>query len=103
MLIFIDLKDADLLKSLHNLTVNRAGSVNVTAGARAAVLGATMGLAQTANTDGLAEVDVAGNSGGADVEPVNAARKVSQGRVFEKAAALLLGRELAARASLDGV
>lgn len=30
-----------------------------------------MDLAETANTDGLAHVDVAGNGGGADVEPVN--------------------------------
>lgn len=30
-----------------------------------------MNLAETANTDGLAHVDVAGNGGGADVEPVD--------------------------------
>lgn len=30
-----------------------------------------MDLAETANTDGLAHVDVAGDSGGADVEPVD--------------------------------
>ena len=28
-------------------------------------------LAETANTDGLAHVDVAGDGGGADVEPVD--------------------------------
>ena len=30
-----------------------------------------MDLAETANTDGLAHVDVASDGGGADVEPVN--------------------------------
>ena len=30
-----------------------------------------MDLAETADTDGLAHVDVAGDGGGADVEPVN--------------------------------
>ena len=37
--------------------------------AGAAVLGATVDLAQTANTDGLAHVDVTGDSGGTDVVP----------------------------------
>lgn len=36
---------------------------------RTAVLGRTVDLAQTADTDGLAEVDVAGDGGGADVVP----------------------------------
>ena len=44
------------------------------AGAAAAVLGGAVNLAETANTDGLPEVDVAGNRGGADVEPVNVLR-----------------------------
>lgn len=39
-------------------------------GARAAILLAPVDLAQTANTDGFAEIDVAGDGGGADVEPV---------------------------------
>lgn len=39
-------------------------------GARAAVLLATVDFAQTADTDGFAEVDVAGDGGRADVEPV---------------------------------
>lgn len=55
-------------------------------GAVATVLGGTVDLAEAANTDGLAEVDVAGDGGGADVEPVN-----------------VLGRELLGGASLDGV
>ena len=55
-------------------------------GTAAAVLGGTVGLAETADTNGLAEVDVAGDGGGADVEPVN-----------------VLGRELLGRTSLDGI
>ena len=56
------------------------------AGGSTAVLGGTVDLAETADTNGLAEVDVAGDRGGADVEPVN-----------------VLGRELAGRTSLDGI
>lgn len=55
-------------------------------GAAATVLGSAVDLAETANTDGLAEVDVAGDGGGTDVEPVN-----------------VLGRELLSRTSLDGI
>lgn len=36
----------------------------------AAVLLASVDLAQTADTDGFAEIDVAGDRGGTDVEPV---------------------------------
>lgn len=54
--------------------------------ARAAVLDGTVGLAQAADTNGLAHVDVAGDSGGADVEPIDALRW-----------------ELTVVASLDGV
>jgi hypothetical protein len=38
------------------------------------VAGGTMNLAETANTDGLSHVDVAGDGSGADVEPVNGLR-----------------------------
>lgn len=55
-------------------------------GARATVLGGTVDLAETADTDGLAEVDVAGDGGGANVEPVG-----------------ILGRHLLGGAGLDGV
>jgi hypothetical protein len=41
----------------------------VVRGTRATVLGATVDLAETADTDGLAHVDVAGDSGGTDVVP----------------------------------
>lgn len=55
-------------------------------GAGAAVLGGAVDLAQAADTDGLAEVNVAGDRGGADVEPVN-----------------VLGGQLLGGAGLDGV
>lgn len=55
-------------------------------GTAATVLGGTVDLAETADTNGLAEVDVAGDGGSTDVEPVN-----------------VLGRELLSRTSLDGV
>lgn len=56
------------------------------AGAVATVLGGTVDAAEAANTDGLAEVDVAGDGGGTDVVPVNVQR-----------------RELLGVTSLDGV
>jgi hypothetical protein len=82
------LKDTNLLECLHDLAVDGARGVSVVGGARAAVLGGTIplvsvfnssdrkaivpvGLAKTADTDRLAHVDVAGDGGGADVEPVN--------------------------------
>ena len=85
-LVLILLENTNLLEGLHDLAVDGAGGVDVLAGARAAVLGGAVDLAEAANTDGLAEVDVAGDGGGADVVPVN-----------------VLGRELLGDASLDGV
>ena len=85
-LLLILLEDTDLLQGLHDLAVDGAGGGDVVGRSHAAVLGGTVDLAQTANTDGLAEVDVAGDGGGADVEPVD----VDRGK--------LLGG-----ASLDGV
>lgn len=38
-------------------------------GARATVSRGTVNLSEATDTDGLAEVDVTGDSGGADVEP----------------------------------
>lgn len=55
-------------------------------GAGAAVLGGAMDLAKAADSDSLAEVDVAGDRGGADVEPVN-----------------VLGGQLLGGTSLDGI
>ena len=55
-------------------------------GADTAVLGSAVDLAEAADTDSLAHVDVAGDGGGAHVVPVN-----------------VLRRELAGGAGLDGV
>lgn len=85
-LLLVLLKDTDLLKGLHHLSVDGAGSIDVLGGTAATVLGSAVDLAETADTDGLAEVDVAGDRGSADVEPVN-----------------ILGRELLGGASLDSV
>lgn len=68
-LLLVVLKDTNLGKRLADLAVNGAGGVNVVGGAGAAVLGATVNLAETADTDGLAHVDVTGDSGGTDVVP----------------------------------
>ena len=68
-LILIVLKDTDLLEGLEDATVDGAGGIDVVVGAGAAVLGRTVDLPQTANTDGLAEVDVTGDSGGTNVVP----------------------------------
>lgn len=85
-LLLVVLDDADLLEGLEDLAVNGAGGVDVVRGGVAAVLGGAVDLAEAADTDGLAEVDVAGDRGGADVEPVN-----------------VLGRELVAGTGLDDV
>lgn len=68
-LVLVVLKDTNLGKRLADLAVNGAGGVDVVGRARATVLGATVDLAQTADTDGLAHVDVTGDSGGTDVVP----------------------------------
>lgn len=69
-LLLILLQHTDLLERLDNLPVNGSRGVDVVRGPRAAVLLRTVDFAQTADTDGLAEVDVAGDSGGADVVPL---------------------------------
>ncbi len=85
-LVLVLLKDTNLLERLHDLAVDGAGGIDVVRRSGAAVLGGTVDLAETADTNSLAEVDVAGDGGGADVVPVN-----------------VLGRELAGRTSLDGI
>lgn len=47
-------------------------------GAGTTVLGGTVNLAEAANTDGLAHVDVAGDGGSADVEPWESVNFASQ-------------------------
>lgn len=85
-LLLVLLENTNLLEGLHDLAVDGAGGVDVLGGARATVDGSAVDLAEAADTDGLAEVDVAGDGGGADVEPVN-----------------VLGRKLLGDTSLDGV
>lgn len=75
ILVLINLLDnAELLERLDDLAVNGAGGIDVVVGPRATVLGAAVDFAETANTDGLAQVDVSGDGGGADVEPVGGLR-----------------------------
>lgn len=85
-LLLVMLNDANLLEGLEDLAVDGAGGVDVLGGTAATVAGGTMDLAETADTDSLAEVNVAGDRGGTDVVPVN-----------------VLGRELLGNTSLDGV
>lgn len=68
-LLLIDLDNSNLLQRLQNLAVNVARGIDVVRGARAAVLGRAVHPAETANADGLAQVDVPGDGSGADVEP----------------------------------
>lgn len=68
-LLLILLEDTDLLESLEDLAVDTTGGVNVVGGARATVFRGAVDLSETTDTNGLAEVDVTGDSGGADVEP----------------------------------
>lgn len=63
------LKNANLLKGLENLADDRARGILVVRRAGAAVDGVAVDLGQTADTNVLAQVDVAGNRGGALVEP----------------------------------
>ena len=56
--------------TIEGLAVDGAGGIDVVSGTGATVLGGTVNLAEAANTDGLAHVDVAGDGGSADVEPL---------------------------------
>lgn len=68
-LVLVLLEHADLLQRLHHLAVDGPGGVDVVGRAGTTVLGGAVDLAQTANTDGLAHVDVTGDGGGTDVVP----------------------------------
>jgi hypothetical protein len=68
-LLLVVLENTDLLQGLNDLSVDRSGSIDVVGGTGATVLDTTVDLAQTADTDSLADVDVTGDSSGADVEP----------------------------------
>jgi len=69
-LLLVLLEDTDLLERLHDLAVDGAGGVDVVRWAGTAVLWRAVDLPEAADTDGLAEVDVAGDGGGADVVPL---------------------------------
>lgn len=69
-LLLVNLDNTNLLEGLEDAAVDLAGGVDVVGGAGTAVLGGSVDLAETADTDGLAEVDVTSDSGGANVEPV---------------------------------
>ena len=69
-LLLVVLDNADLLEGLEDLAVDGTAGIDVPGGADTPVLGSTVGPAETANTDGLAEVDVARNSGASDEPPV---------------------------------
>lgn len=73
-LLLVLLEDANLLESLHDLAVDAAAGVDVLRRARSPVLGRAVHLPQPADTDRLAQVDVAGDGGGTDVEPVSVLR-----------------------------
>jgi hypothetical protein len=68
-LLLVNLNDTNLLKGLEHSAVDLARGVDVVGGGRTAVLRRSVDLAETANTDGLAEVDVTGDGGGTNVEP----------------------------------
>ena len=61
--VLISLQDVDLLQGLEDLASDGAGGLDVVGGAGTAVLGTTVDLLQSTNTDTATEVDVAGNAG----------------------------------------
>lgn len=85
-LLLILLQNLDLLERLQDLAVDRAAGIDMVRGARAAVLGAAVDLAETANTDGFPQVDVASDRGSTDIVPVD-----------------VLGGHLLGWPSLDGI
>lgn len=98
-LVLIELKDTNLLKSLHNLTVNGSGSIGVVRWAGTTVTGGSVNLAHTSDTDCLAEVDVTSDGGGAGVEPVDGLRWEFLGRAsldfeFVSMIKVMTGREV---------
>lgn len=68
------LENTDTLETLNNLTLNGSGSVGVVRRAESAVRGTTVELSEVADTNSLAEVDMTGKGGSADVEPVGVVR-----------------------------
>lgn len=79
-LLLVLFEHANLLQGLHDLAVDTTGGVDVPRGPVAAVLGRAVDLAEAADTDRLAEVDVARDRCGACVEPVDVLRGEFLGR-----------------------
>ena len=73
-LILILLQNANLLQTLHHLAIDASTGINMMARSRAAVLGAAVDLAQAADADRLAEVDVSSDGSGTRVKPVERRR-----------------------------
>jgi hypothetical protein len=69
-LLLVNLKNTDLLKGLEDPAVNLTGGLDVVGWGRATVLGRSVDLAEAANTDSLAHVDVTSDGGSANVEPI---------------------------------
>lgn len=102
-LVLVGLENTDLLEGLEGLAVNGAGGIDVVGGAGTTVLGGAVDLAKTADTDGLAHVDVAGTGGGADVEPSSCQFLNSMFRGFVVVPVSILGRKLVGGRGLDSV
>lgn len=66
--------NANLLEGLEDLAVNGAGGVNMVGGTGSTIFLSTVSLAETADADGFAEVDMASDGSCADVEPIHRLR-----------------------------
>lgn len=99
------LEDTDLLKGLDDLAVDGAGGIDVVVGAGATVLDGAVDLAEAANTNGLAEVDVTSDGSGTDVVPSNCqmCRQRKNDIVGSVVPVSVLGRELVGARGLDSV
>jgi hypothetical protein len=84
--VLILLDNAKLLKSMDGVTSNRAGSSAEVGSGRVVTLGATIDALQTADSDTATEVDLTGDGGSTDKEPI-----------------LIIGSKLLEGSSLDEV
>lgn len=73
-LVLIKLEDTDLLKSLHNLTVNRSRRISVVGWSRTTVASGSVNFTHASNTDSFAKIDVTSNRSGTGVKPVDRLR-----------------------------
>jgi hypothetical protein len=70
-LLLVLLQNTNFLKSLHNLAVYASAGIDMVGWAGATVAGGAVDFAKAADTDGFAEIDVTGDSGSANIEPVD--------------------------------